>query len=43
MYESKIETAKRLLRMNKLSYDDIDIASELTLEKIKKLAGAVLF
>lgn len=41
--KEKIETAKRLLRMNKLSYDEIAIASELTFEEVKKLAGAPLF
>ena len=39
VYESKIETAKRLLRMRKLSYDEIAIASELAVEDVKRLAS----
>ena len=37
--DEKIEIAKRLLRMRKLSYDEIAIASELAVEDIKRLAS----
>lgn len=42
VYDSKVETAKRLLRMHKLSYEEIAAGSELTVEEVKKLAGSVL-
>lgn len=41
-YDEKIETAKRLLRMKKLSYGEIAVASELTLAEVEKLAGLEL-
>ena len=37
--DEKIEIAKRLLRMRKLSYDEIAIASELAVEDIKRMAS----
>ena len=36
---AKIEIAKRFLRMNKLSYEEIAAGSELTIEEVEKLAG----
>ena len=42
VHEAKIETAKRLLRMKKLSYGEIAVVSELTLEEVEKLAGLEL-
>ena len=42
VYESKIETAKRFLRMNKLSYEEIAAGSELTVEEVEKLAESML-
>ena len=41
-YDERIEMAKRLLRMKKLSYGEIAVASELTLEEVEKLAGLEL-
>ena len=38
-YDEKVETAKRLLQMKKLSYDDVAIGSGLTIEEIEDLAG----
>lgn len=38
-YNEKIEIAERLLRMKKLSYDEIAAASELAIEDVEKLAG----
>ena len=38
-YDEKIEIAKRFLRMNKLSYEEIAAGSELTIEEVEKLAG----
>lgn len=38
-YDEKIETAKRLLQMKKLSYDDIAVGSGLTVEEVEELAG----
>lgn len=42
VYESKIETAKRFLRMNKLSHEEIAVGSELTIEEVEKLADSLL-
>ena len=42
VYESKIEIAKRFLRMNKLSYEEIADGSELTIEEVEKLADSLL-
>lgn len=42
VYESKIEIAKRFLRMNKLSYEEIAAGSELTVEEVEKLADSLL-
>ena len=36
VYETRIEMARNLLRMKKLSYDEIAIASELTIEEVLK-------
>ena len=36
---AEIEIAKRFLRMNKLSYEEIAAGSELTIEEVEKLAG----
>ena len=41
-YDERIEMAKRLLRMKKLSYGEIAVVSELTLEEVEKLAGLEL-
>ena len=41
-HDEKLETAKRLLRMKKISYDEIAVASELTHEEVEKLAGIEL-
>lgn len=38
IYDEKIETAKRLKKMNKLSYDEVAIGSGLTVEEVEKLA-----
>ena len=37
-YDEKVETAKRLLQMKKLSYDDIAVGSGLTIEEVEELA-----
>ena len=37
-YDEKIETAKRFLKMNKFSYDDIAAGSGLTIEEVEELA-----
>ena len=39
--EKAIEAAKNLLRMNKLSYEEIAQAQELPLEKVQELAEEV--
>ncbi len=39
----KIETAKRLLQMKKLSYDDIAIGAGLTIEEVRELANDLQF
>lgn len=41
-YDEKIETAKRLLQMKKLSYGDVAIGSGLTVEEIEELANNLL-
>ena len=38
-YNEKIETAKRLLRMEKLSYEEIAAGSGLTIEEVEELAN----
>ena len=38
-YDEKIETAKRLLQMKKLSYEDIAAGSGLTVEEVEELAN----
>ena len=38
-YDEKVETAKRFLKMNKFSYDDIAVGSGLTMEEVEELAG----
>ena len=38
-YDEKVETAKRFLKMNKFSYDDIAVGSGLTIEEVEELAG----
>ena len=37
-YDEKIETAKRFLKMNKFSYEDIAAGSGLTIEEVEELA-----
>ena len=37
-HDEKIETAKRLLQMQKLTNDDIAAGSGLTIEEVEKLA-----
>jgi len=37
-YDEKIETARRLLQMQKLANDDIAAGSGLTIEEVEKLA-----
>jgi hypothetical protein len=39
VYDSKVETAKRFLKMNKFSYDDIAAGSGLTIEEVEELAN----
>ena len=39
VYDSKIETAKRLLRMEKLSYEEIASGSGLAIEEVEELAN----
>ena len=41
-YDEKIEIAKRLLKMKKLSYDEIAAASELAIRDVQKLADMEL-
>ena len=38
-YDEKVETAKRLLQMKKLSYDDVAVGSGLTIEEVEELAN----
>ena len=38
-YNEKIETAKRLLRMEKLSYEEIASGSGLAIEEVEELAN----
>lgn len=37
-YNEKIETARRLLQMKKLSFDDVAVGSGLTIEEVEELA-----
>ena len=37
-YDEKIETARRLLQMKKLSFDDVAVGSGLTIEEVEELA-----
>ena len=39
IHNKKIEISKRFLRMNKLSYEEIDAGSELTIDEVRKLTG----
>lgn len=41
-HDERIEIAKRFLRMNKLSYEEIAAGSELTVEEVEKLADSLL-
>ncbi|MEH2942232.1 hypothetical protein VSQ32_05000 [Lachnospiraceae bacterium KK002] len=36
---AKVETAKRLLKMGKLTVEDIAVGSGLTVEEVEELAG----
>lgn len=38
-YDEKVETAKRFLKMNKFSYDDIAAGSGLAIEEVEELAN----
>ena len=40
-YDEKVETAKRFLKMNKFSYDDIAVGSGLTIEEVEELANGL--
>ena len=40
--EANIETAKRLLKMERLSIEEIAAASELSVEKVEELANELL-
>lgn len=42
VYEARIETAKRLLQMKKLSYEEVAAGSGLTVEEVEELAGLQL-
>ena len=37
-YEANIETAKRLLKMKKLSFEEIAVGSGLSVEEVEELA-----
>ena len=38
-YEANIKTAKRLLKMKKLSFEEIAVGSGLSVEKVQELAS----
>ncbi len=38
-YEANIETAKRLLKMKKLSFEEIAVGSGLSVEEVEELAS----
>ncbi len=38
-YEANIKTAKRLLKMKKLSFEEIAVGSELSVEEVEELAS----
>ena len=38
-YEASIKTAKRLLKMKKLSFEEIAVGSGLSVEKVQELAS----
>ena len=40
-YDEKVETAKRFLKMNKFSYDDIAVGSGRTIEEVEELANGL--
>lgn len=42
VYEARIETAKRLLQMKKLSYEEVAAGSGLTVEEVEELVGLQL-
>ncbi len=42
VYEARIEMAKRLLQMKKLSYEEVAAGSGLTVEEVEELAGLQL-
>ena len=41
-HDTKVETAKRLLTIGKLSFEEIAIGSGLSIEEIEELAGMQL-
>lgn len=40
-YDEKVETAKRFLGMEKLSYEEIAAGSGLSVEEVEELAGGL--